>query len=50
MDDPMEVDTEGGELYDSKMAIPDAVFDTDTDVSLILGYKEGKLPASIKAI
>ena len=25
MDDPMEVDTEGGELYNSKIAIPDAV-------------------------
>ena len=49
-DDPMEIDQDTSDLYDSKMAIPDAVFDTDTDVSLIPGYKEGKLPPSIRAI
>ena len=49
-EESMEVDVDGGELYDSKMAIPDTVFDTDTDVSLIPGYKEGRLPPRIKAI
>ena len=46
----MEVDANMGDLYDSKMAIPDSVFDTDTDESLIPGFKEGRLPPCIKAI
>ena len=48
--DPMEIDDDTSELYDSKMAIPDSVFDTETDVSLIPGFKESRLPNCIKAI
>ena len=46
-DEPMDTDEEIYNLYNSRMAIPDAIFDTDTDVTLIPGFKEGKLPNSI---
>ena len=46
----METDGETMDLYNSRMAIPDSVFDTDTDVTLILGFKEGRLPRRIKDI
>ena len=32
------------------MAIPDSMFNTDTDLTLIPGFKEGRLPARIKEI
>ena len=35
--EPMETDDDTSDLYDSEMAIPDTVFDTDTDVNLIPG-------------
>ena len=46
----METDDDTSPLYNSIMAIPDLVFDTDTDVSLIPGFKEGRLPTRIKLI
>ena len=43
----METDEEAFDLYNSRMAIPDAIFDTDTDITLIPGFREGKLPRHI---
>ena len=48
--EPMDMDEDGPDFYNSKMAIPDSVFDTDTDVKSIPGFVEGKLPPRIKAI
>ena len=42
--EPMDMDKDGPDLYNSKMAIPDSVFDTDTDIKSIPGLVEGKLP------
>ena len=36
------------DLFNSRMAIPDSVFDTNTDVTLIPGFKEGRLPCRIR--
>ena len=46
----MDPDNDASDLYNSKMAIPDSVFDTDTDVNFIPGFAEGRLPPHIKAI
>ena len=41
---------EDTDLYDSKMAIPNSVFDADNDVTINPGFKEGRLPPCIKKI
>ena len=46
----MDMDKDGPDFYNSKMAIPDSVFDTDTDVNSVPGFTEGRLPPRIKAI
>ena len=46
----MKTETDTSDLYNSKMAIPDSVFDVDTDLTHIPGFKEGRLPPCIKAI
>ena len=38
------------DLYNSKFALPNQLFQKDTDVSLILGFNNGKLPPSIRDI
>ena len=45
----METDDERPDFYNSRMALPDVIFDTDTDtdVTLIPGFKEGGLPDCI---
>ena len=47
MDKPMGMEEEAFNLYNSRMAIPDAIFDTDMDVTIIPGFKEGALPRRI---
>ena len=47
-DEPMETDDERPNFYNSRMALPDAIFDTETVVTLIPGFKEGKLPDCIR--
>ena len=46
----MDIEEDGSNLYNSKMAIPDSVFNADTDVRSIPGLTEGKLPPRIKAV
>ena len=46
----MDTDDDGPDLYNSKMAIPDAVFSTDTCVNSIPGLAEGKLPPRVRSI
>ena len=46
----IETNGETMDLYNCRMAIPDSVFNTDTDVTLIPGFKEGSLPHRIKDI
>ena len=48
--EPMDTDEDSSDLYNSKMAIPDSVFDTDMDVRSIPGLVKGELPPRIKAI
>ena len=48
--EPIETDKEAIDLYNSWMAILDLIFDTDTDVTLIPGFKEGRLPRRIVSI
>ena len=48
--EPKETDGETMDLYTYRMAIPDSVFDTDTDVTLIPDFTEGRLPHRIKDI
>ena len=48
--EPMDMDDDTPDLYNSMMAIPDSVFDTDTDVNLNPGFNKGRLPPCIKAI
>ena len=50
MEEPMDKDADKGKNYYSKKAISDSVFETDTDESIILGFKEGRLPPCIKSI
>ena len=46
----METDDDSSDLYNSKMAIPDSIFDADTCVRSIPGLAEGKLPPRVRAI
>ena len=46
----METDGKTLDLYNSRMAIPNSVFDMDTNVTLIPGFKEGRRSAHIKDI
>ena len=46
----METDGKTLDLYNSRMAIPNSVLDTDTNVTLIPGFKEGWHSARIKDI
>ena len=43
-EESMDTDDDGPDLYNSKMAIPDCVFTTDTCVQSIPGMSEGKIP------
>ena len=49
-DEPMETDDERPDFYKSRMAILDAIFDTDTAVTLIPGFKEDKHKESMYEI
>ena len=50
VNEPMETDDDTIDLYNSRKAIPDPIFDTDTNVTVIPGFKEGKLPRRISNI
>ena len=50
LDEPMVTDEELPDFYNSRMAVPNAIFGTDTDVTLIPGFKEGRSRSRIRKV